>query len=49
MTAIDLKELLEVPARVQRVLGLGLGLASPGGLGLGLESSPEMIKSQVLF
>ena len=36
-------------SRVQRVLGLGLGLASPGGLGLGLESSPEMIKSQVLF
>ena len=31
--------------RVQRVLGLGL--ASPGGLGL--ESSPEMIKSQVLL
>ena len=36
-----------VGIRVQRVLGLGL--ASPGGLGLGLESSPEMIKSQVLF
>ena len=33
-------------SRDQRVLGLGLGLASLKGLGLGLESSPKMIKSQ---